>query len=67
VLARWGAVQLGKDAAYGNDEVILLGLLAHGEGETVQKPGGVVRTTSGMRLGGPHTRSREQRRGWGRG
>ena len=24
--------------AYRNDEVILLGLLAHGEGETVQKP-----------------------------
>ena len=58
---------LGKGAAYGNDKVILLGLLAHGEGETVQKPGSVVRAISETCLWRPHTRSREQRRGWGRG
>jgi hypothetical protein len=30
-----------QGASYGNDKVVLLGLLAHGERQTVEKPGGL--------------------------
>ena len=50
-------VELRSECAglsYGNDEVILLGLLAHGEGETVQKPVLVLAASlSGILAGNP--------------